>query len=210
MKITYSLILGILFFSTFLLIGCASTDMTSEANPEITIHHYGTILAVGYFANLDVRKNAENELCEDIVGDTTTKCIESNSVFFPGETYTAEDTSRKLAALHIDAVLTIRPTGSGTSSAYIPPTTYVTGTAYSYGNTVNASTTSQTFGGFSIHKPWANLEITLFSIADNKIAWYATGQAHGNAHASWDDLAVSAADECVEKLLDDGVLQKHH
>jgi len=208
MKSGYRSILSLLISLLFLITGCASTDMTSEANPDITTHHYETILAVGYFGSLELRKDAENELCEDIVGDTTTKCIESNSVFFPGETYSAEDTSKKLAALHVDAVLTIRPIGSGTSSAYIPPTTYATGTAHAYGNTVTGTATSQTFGGFSVHKPWENLEITLYSIADKKIAWYATGQSHGNAHASWDDLIESAADKCVDKLLDDGVLQK--
>jgi hypothetical protein len=208
MRSLYNPVSGILFLTALLMTGCASTDMTSEANPEISTHHYDTILVVGDFSSLKHRKSLESEICEDIVGDTTTKCIEANSIFFPGDTYTPEEIEEKIRSLHIDGVLTMEPTGSGTSSTYIPPTTYVTGSAYSYGNTVSGTATAHTYGGFSVHKPFASYTITLFSIVDNKMAWYATAQSRGNAFASWDDLIEDAADECIDKLIDDGVLQE--
>jgi hypothetical protein len=113
-----------------------------------------------------------------------------------------------LRELSVDAVLTLQPTGSGTSSTYVPQTSHTTGSATVIGNTVTGSSTTQTYGGYSIEKPWANSEVVLRSTSDGTVAWYATAASGGNAFAGWDDLINSASSKAVSKLVSDGVFQK--
>ncbi|MGB9430155.1 MAG: hypothetical protein WCC11_09845, partial [Gammaproteobacteria bacterium] len=195
------------------------TEYTNFLTPPFT-----TVLVFGGFANLEQRQYAEDQLCEYFGDFANVRCLESLKIFFPGETYSSQQITSRVAELHVDGVVILKPTASGTSSVYIPPTTetswtanvsantYVnpySDTAYTNG-TVNGSSTTHTYGGFSIHKPWASFQATLWSTADNKIAWYATADSRGGGFAKWDDLIESAAEKTAKKLVADGVLQPRH
>lgn len=202
-----SLPLALTLIFAVVLLGCARTEMTSLANPAFAGQNFSTLLVEGGFADLEHRQYAEDQLCEYLADFSNIRCVESLKIFFPGQSYTQGQINSKLAELHVDGILFLRPTNSGVSSAYIPPTTYTTGSASVYGNTVYGSTTTQSVGGFSVLKPWASFQAILYSAANDKIAWYGTADSSGNAFAKWDDLIESAAEKTAKKLVADGVLR---
>lgn len=192
-----------------LLAACASTKVTSELNPEMSGRTYTNVLVYADIADLEYRKEIEQEFCDRITSKTSSACLQSAQVFFPGQPYTADDISKRIAELHVDGVLMLKAS-SGVSSSYVPPTTYTTGTATVYGNTISGQSTTQTFGGYNVNKPWANYQVSFWSVADNKVAWYGSGKSRGNAFAEWSDLIESAAKETVSSMLDDGLLKEHN
>ena len=197
-----------LVFAIVLLVGCASTRMTSQANQELAGHSFSRILVHGNFESLELRKTAEETLCSELLQTTPIECLIASEVFFPGQEFSMEQTFNRLAELQVDGVLTIQPTGSGTTSSYIPQSSSTTGSAYSSGNMVTSSSRTQTYGGYSVSKPWASFEVTLYSIATGKVAWYATADTGGNAYAGWNTLVTSVSSKSVYKLIEDGVLPK--
>lgn len=194
--------------ATVLVAGCASTRMTTQVNPELMGRTFSKVMVHGNFQNLEHRQLAEDKLCTDLARLSGCECLKSSEVFFPGEEYSAEQIASRLTELGIDAVLTLQPTGSGTSSTYVPQTSHTTGSATVIGNTVTGSSTTQTYGGYNINKPWANYEAVLLSTSDGHVAWYATARSGGNAFAGWDDLIRSASSKTVSKLVSDGVFPK--
>jgi hypothetical protein len=188
--------------------GCASTRMTSQVNREVTVGTFRKVLVDAKFKSLEHRKLAEGRLCTELIRVASCECLKSAEVFFPGQEHTAEQIDSRLSELHVDAVLTLQPVGSGTSSSYVPQSSYTTGSATTSGGTVMGSSTTRTYGGYSVDKPWANYEAMLQSRSDGKVAWYATATSRGNAFAGWSDLINSATSATVGKLVLDGVLEK--
>lgn len=195
---------------TLSLVGCTPTNvvMASQSNPDTAGHAFTKILAVGAFESLTYRRIAEKKLCYEINSDTEIECVESSQVFFPGQNYSSADVASRLANLHVDGILTLKPVSSGVSSAYVPPTSYTTWAAYISGNMVNGSATTQTFGGYSTQEPWINFEVILWSITDNKVAWYATASTTGHEAAQWDDLINATSEKAESDLLDDRVFKR--
>lgn len=191
-----------------LLAGCATTRMTSQINQDVMGRSFGKVLVHGNFQSLEYRQLAEETLCTELARVAGCECLKSSEVFFPGEEYSAEQISIRLSDLKIDGVLTLQPTGSGTSSTYVPQTSHTTGSATVTGNTVTGSSTTRTSGGYNVSKPWANYEAVLLSTSDGRVAWYATAASGGNAFAGWEDLIKSASNKTVSKLVSDGVLRK--
>lgn len=191
-----------------MLVGCATTRITSQVNREVIGRSFGKVLVHGNFQNLEYRQLAESKLCSGLAEATGVACLKSAEVFFPGQEYSAEQIAERLSELQIDAVLTLQPTGSGTSSTYVPQTSHTTGRATVIGNTVTGSSTTQTYGGYYISKPWQNCEAVLWSTSDGKVVWYGTAASRGNAFAGWDDLINSASSKTVSKLVSDGVFLK--
>ncbi|GIW33620.1 hypothetical protein [Meiothermus sp.] len=191
-----------------ILVGCTTTRITSQVNREAVQRNFSKLLVHSSFQNLEYRQLAENKLCAELAAATGVTCLRSITVFFPGQKYTVEQIAERLSELQIDAVLTFQPTGSGTSSTYIPQRSYTTGSATVIGNTVIGSSTTQTYGGYNIRTPWANFEAVLWSTSDDKAVWYATAASEGNALAGWDGLISSASSKVVSKLVSDGVFRK--
>ncbi|MCI0453177.1 MAG: hypothetical protein L0Z51_12470 [Candidatus Latescibacteria bacterium] len=193
-------------FTILLAAGCASTDLTSQVNLEVARRGFTRVLVEGNFQSLEHRQIAEEKLCSELARLATCECVKASDVFFPGKQYSFDELKKRFAELGIDAVLTLQPTGGGTSSTYVPQTTQTTGNAQVIGNTITGSSTTQSYGGYNVSKPWSNFEASLWSTTDGEVAWYATAQSGGNAFAGWDDLIKSAAGKTVSKLVTDGVL----
>ncbi|RUT74410.1 hypothetical protein [Marinobacter sp. NP-6] len=187
---------------------CASTEMTSRANPELEGRAFDKVLVFGKFQNLNHREVAESEFCSNLGRLTNSECIKSSEVFFVGESQSAEQIDARVKEQEIDAVLILQPSDSGTSSSYVPPSYETQSNATVTGNMISGSSTTYTYGGYTLNKPWAKYEVSLIAIVDGRVAWYATGQSRGNAYAGWDDLIESATSESVKKLVSDGVLRK--
>jgi hypothetical protein len=192
---------------SILLVGCAVTRMTSQINPECLGHRFEKVLVYGNFQSLEQRQLAEEKLCSKLTHTATCECLKSSDVFFPGQEYSGMEIGNRLFTLGIDGVLTFQPMSSGTSSTYTPPTSYTTGSAQIFGNTIIGSSRTHTYGGYNVSKPWSNYKAVLWSTAERRVVWYATGTAGGNAFAGWDDLIKSAAGKTVSQLAADGVLR---
>ena len=191
-----------------ILSGCARTRMTSLVNREVLGRSFERVLVHGNFQNLEYRRLAEEKICAELSLITMCECFKSLEVFFPGQGYSSEEIASRLRQLRIDVVLVLQPTGSGTSSIYVPQTYSTTGSATIIGNTVDVSSTTHTYGGYEITKPWATFEAILWETSQGKVAWYATAASRGNAFAEWADLISSAANKTVNKLVADGVFPK--
>ena len=189
-------------------VGCASTHMVSQPNTTLTGRSFRRILVVANFQSLEHRRLAEERLSSELASATACTGVLSSQVFFPGQDYTPDQMKESIDRLGIDAVLTLQPIGSGTSSTYVPPTTTTQTSAYVTGNTISGTSTSQTSGGYNLSKPWANFEAVLRTAADGQVAWYATAESGGNAYAGWNNLIKSAAGKTVKCLVSDGVLER--
>jgi hypothetical protein len=176
-------------------------------NAQLAGRTFSTVLVVGKFQSLEQRRLAEERLCSELSNATTCRCVAWSQAFFPGQDYSADQIRENLQRLQIDAVLTLQPTGSGTSTSYVPQSSTTTSNAYVTGNTITGTSKTQTSGGYNINKPWASFEATLWSVADDQIAWYATAESGGNAYAGWDNLIKSAAGKTINGLVADGVLR---
>lgn len=190
-----------------LIAGCATTRITSQVNPEVVSRNFDNVLVYGNFANLEYRKRAEKKLCWELNRKSDCHCFRSTYVFFPGQTYSGDEISDRINELEIDGVLILQPTGSGLSSTYIPQTTHTTGSAQIFGNKITGSSTTETYGGYNVNKPWANYEAIFWSISEGKVAWYATATSGGNAFANWNDLINSACGKTIKKLAADGIIR---
>ncbi len=186
--------------------GCVNTTINSVPNRWLPQESYSRILVVGNFGELAVRQAAEYKTCLDMNEKTATDCVPSAGVLFPGSPINAESLRRAVEKVGADAVLVIGSTGSGSSSVYIPPTTQTRGSATVFGNTVSAQSTTRTYGGYNVSKPWAGFEVVLFSVRQDQRVWYATASTGGNAFSSWDDLIDAASGKTVARLVEDGVL----
>lgn len=196
-----------------------SVDMASQANPEYAGRTYHKVMVEADIADLRWRKKVEYEFCDRITDKTTSGCVQSATVFFPGQTYTKEEMRKRIMEQQIDAILVISG-HSGVNSTYVPPTIYTTantnvnGTVTGYGNTAygnaqaNTQYTTQALGGGYINKPWAQYQTSLWETQDEKVVWYASGNASGNAFSNFDDLIQDAAEDTIGHMMDDGVMQE--
>lgn len=205
-KIYYWRCVAFTLFST-LLIGCASTRMVSQVNTELASRSFTKILVNGNFQSLEYRQLVEDKLCDELSRITTCIFLKSYDVFFPGQEYSMEQIANRLTELGIDGILIIQPKGSGITSAYVPQMSHTNISAWISGNTVSGSSTTMTYGGYRIGKPWANFEAILWSVADDKVAWYATAITKGYAYNDWGDLVKSASSKTIRKLIADEIFR---
>lgn len=183
--------------------GCASTRMTSKVDPVVVERPFRKILVHASFNDLEAREVAEDKLCAEMQNVSVCECAKSVQLFFPGRQYSAEEAAEILLNAGIDGVLILQPTGSGTNSHYVPPTSRTTSSARVSGNSIFGSSTTTTSGGYSVSKPWETYEASLYFVDSGDVVWYATAKASGNRYADAHDLIRSASAKAVEKLLGD-------
>jgi hypothetical protein len=157
--------------------------MTSRANPQLDGRIFEKILVHGKFQNLKHRETAENRLCSNLERLTNSECIKSSDVSFVGGVQTPEQIFARVMEFEIDSILILKTSNSGSSSHYVPPTYETQSSATIDGNMISGSSTTQTYGGYTLNKPWAQYEVSLTAIEDGRVAWYATGQSRGNEYA---------------------------
>lgn len=188
-----------------LLSGCASTRITSQADPTRGQAVYDTMMVYANFEDLDLRKRGEDELQTRLTARGVI-CHRASDVFFPGGTYTADEARDRLATLGIEAIVVVAAYDAGTSETYVPPTYYTEGTAWGSGNTVRGRATTRTVGGQTYKKPWARFQADVFDVRSERRTWVATANTKGNAYASWRTLVGSLCAKVVRQLGTDGVV----
>ncbi|MGQ9848086.1 MAG: hypothetical protein ACUVQP_11395 [Bacteroidales bacterium] len=209
MKIfNYSFILLILIF----IFGCASTRMTSFKDPDYQKAEFKRILVVANTNDLEDRKKLESKMVEEF-SDIGVYALESFRLFPPTRELTDEDKVELLLKNDIDAFILISVGESGVSEVYVPQTSSTTKTKGSvsvYGNTAKYEEKSTTIyqGGYTLNKPWAEFETSLYDVSNGQMVWIASSFTGGNAYANRNTIVNSYCEKTVEKLLEDRLIKR--
>lgn len=199
-RFVLSIVMATLFAS-----GCASTRMTSMRDPESSGKRYSSVLVVGSLQDLGYRKQIEQEVVKKLK-DLGVSGTSSMEVALPGKQVTTEEFQKIIEQHRIDCVLIMGNTDSGSTSFWVPQSSYTRGTATVQGNTVQGSSTTKTYGGFYGSKPWANFDAKIYDVSSGTLVWTATARSGGNAYANTADLINSFARKTVETAKEDGIL----
>lgn len=195
----------------FLLIGCATTNLSSFRAPEFADASYRRIMISVPFADFGTRIEAETiflKACSWYSNWRDITCLSYIQVLPPTQEYTAEEIAKALSDQHIDALMVIRMTNAYSTQAYVPEFTTTSGRATASGNTMSYSGQSFSYGGFSVSKPTVQFEIKLFDAASSKVAWIGGSTTRGNANAGFDTLLRSLANSALQRLDQDGLIKK--
>lgn len=188
----------------FVLIGCASTKLTSFVDPDFTNTTYKEILIFYPSSDLDEKKEVEEIYKESFAeyGITTLSSIE---LFPPTRNLTVDNMIEIMKEKEIDAVLFVEFTDAWTDETYIPETQTTTkkGNVNVFGNTATykEKSTTYTSGGYNISKPRVQFVTRLVDIEKDQVAWIGSSLTKGNAFAKLHKLISSLAETTIEDLI---------
>lgn len=207
-----SIMVSIVLLVMFLLVGCASTNMTSFKDPDYQKANFKRILIVANTNDLQDRQRLESKMVEAFL-EVGVYSLESFKLFPPTREFTNEEKVDLLLKNNIDAFVSISVGESGVSEVYVPQTsstTKTTGNVNVSGNTANYRQKSTTTydGGYTLNKPWAEFETKLYDVSNGRMAWIASSFTGGNAYANRNTVMNSYCSKTVEQLLEDNIIQE--
>lgn len=196
----------------FLLVGCASTKMTSFKDPDYQKAEFKRILVVANTNDLEDRQTLESKMVKEF-SSIGVYALESFRLFPPTRELTDEDKVELLLKNDIDAFISISVGESGVSEVYVPQTSSTTktkGNVNVYGNTATYKEKSTTTyqGGYTLNKPWAEFETRLYDVSSGQMAWIASSFTGGNAYANRNTVINSYCGKTVDQLLEDNLITK--
>ena len=199
-------------FIAFLIVGCASTRMTSFKDPDYQKAEFKRILIVANTNDLEDRQKLESKMVEEF-SDIGVFALESFRLFPPTRELTDDDKVELLLKNNIDAFISISVGESGVSEVYVPQTSSTTktkGNVNVYGNTATYKEKSTTTyqGGYTLNKPWAEFETKLYDVSNGQMAWIASSFTGGNAYANRNTVINSYCGKTVDQLLEDNLITK--
>jgi hypothetical protein len=183
--------------------GCASTTMTSMLNRKVHHRPFRKVMVSVRFPSIEHQRPAEARMCERLMQQVAPthpgfQCVQSLSVFFPGDTYTEEQVSLLLRETGIDAILIIEPVASGTREVDLP---FIT-SFYAGNNTIAAAA----IGGPTL-RPWKKYAVSLLAEPGDTVVWYANGTTTGGELTAWPEYIRSITGRTMQKLLQDKVFE---
>lgn len=213
---------------TVLGVGCARMSMTSIPAPEIRGRTFRNVLVVADISDLRLRMTMEDHFrspsedgCAASVrqqgfvsaqrDSAVTACLggrlrfrSAHEVFFPGRDYSEDEVVAALRQYGIDATLVITPGASGSTEGFVPPNYSTTCTGFSL---TTGCTPTQSSGIVFLSRQWAQFSVKLYDATNGMVVWVAIATSGGNGFAQSADLLRSMADETLERLRADGVLE---
>ena len=193
-----------------LVLGCASTNITSFKDPAYQNTAFKQILIIANTSNLQSRQMLESQMVEAFKG-IGIDAMKSILLFPPTRTLSNEQKVELLLRYEIDAFLSIDVGERGVQNVYVPPTgstTKTKGEVSVYGNRAEYEEKSTTTvqGGYSISKPWAEFQINLYDVSSGSIAWIASSHTGGNGYASFTTVINSFCEKVVDQLKQDSLI----
>lgn len=196
-----------------LLASCAATRVTSQTAPEFKGKPFAKILVLVDSSDLEERQHAERAVV-DSLAYLDGQAVSSLDVVFAGSETTTDQFIKAAESVGADALLCLVTTDRGETLQHVPTTSFTnssaSGSAYAVGDTVygqaRGSSTTQTFGGGYVAKPWATYEARLIDVQSGHVAWYATARTNGNSLAGRSDLAISCSRQVALKMAFEGVV----
>lgn len=190
-----------------LLVGCASTKMTTYKDPEFSNVTYRSLVVSSNSQDLEHKGYMETRICQELsIYDV--KCQRSIDVFPPTRKFTDEQWVQRFINSGADALVTIELTDSYSTQSYVPQSSTTTGNIRAYGNTAHYNQTTNTYGGYNVSKPVEKYKVTLIDGRNGQVAFVATSSTRGNAFADDEDLSNSLAVELAQQLEKSGFLVK--
>ena len=213
MKSKFKLVTQVLLstITILLLAGCVSTSLTSYRDPEFSSRTFYKPIVFAATADIQWRDALETEIVHqfDRKNIVATKSID---VAPPtrGDIDWVSLIPQLKASGH-DSVVFVKISDLTLTESYVPKTygtTRHSGTISTYGNTATYSGTSYTpsYGGYSVNKPSASIETTVFELDTLKKVWVSGASSNGGGASTFSDIRRSYATKLVKKLKEDGVL----
>jgi hypothetical protein len=139
--------------------------------------------------------------------------MEGMNLFPPTRTLTDEQKIDLLLQNNIDSYIVVGVGETGTQQVYIPQTgssTKTKGSVNVYGNTgtYQEKSTTTTYGGYTVSKPWVQFDAKFFDVSNGQNAWVASAFTGGNAYANFNTVVNSFSSKTVEQLIKDGVVRR--
>ncbi len=189
-----------------LIVGCATTNLTSFRDPEFAGKNLHKILVVVPFSDLESRQTAETAFVNRFAGYGV-EAVPSMQMLMPTRTYTNEELAKILFENKVEGVLIVKLTDVSSTQTYVPQSSSTYGQGTLSGNTINYSSQTYSYGGYYISKPRVRFELQLFDVSSGKVAWVGTSLTRGNAYARFKTLINSLAGSAVRQLVQDGLVQ---
>lgn len=206
-----------LLFTPILLSGCAYSVVSSFKDPGFDIDHkYNSIVVAATNLPLDERIQAEKYMVK-LASKKGIRAIAGMKIMPPTRVNDKRSIAIALRNSGASGLLLLWATSKETREQYIPPTvisggsSYTTGTVSQLGgiytfNALTQYTPPVIIGGFTVEKPTATYKAALYDIKSGRKVWIADIRSRGNAYASYMTLARSAAEETINKLDKDGLI----
>jgi hypothetical protein len=196
---------------TLILVGCASTRMTSFKDPAYRYTTFQRVLIVVNTSNLERMLYFETQMVNEF-SKAGFYGIEGYKLFPPTRNLSPTEKVELLKRENIDSYLSISVGETGVERIYIPPTgttTSTTGSVTVAGNNATYSEKSVTEiqGGYTLSKPWAEFETKLIDVSNGNTAWLATSFTGGNAFADFNTVINSFCEETLNKLKHDNLIK---
>lgn len=190
--------------TSILLLGCASTKLTSFVDPDFSNTTYHKILIFFPSSDLNEQKEAE-DIYKEYFMEYGIQTLASMEIFPPTRNYTTDEMIDIMKQKKVDAVLFVEFTDAWNDETYIPETKTSTkkGNITVYGNTAKykeKSTTSSS-GGYYVKKPRIKFESRLVDLNKDKVAWIGSSLTKGNAFAKLHKLISSLAESTLADLI---------
>lgn len=185
--------------------GCANTSLTARTNPETAGRQITKVMVRAEYASLNHRQTAEDALCGELSKTSAWTCVTYGKVFFIGESYTPEQVQARMQSNDVDAVLLVKPTDSGTTSTALGPVSAPNAGLALLEHMLSDASKKPIQEASSLDKPWANYEMKLISVADDRVIWYASANANGTIFADWKDLIAATAKQTARELMQSGL-----
>jgi hypothetical protein len=190
---------------SFLMVGCATTEITTFKDPEYSSNKYESIYIVTSGLNLADRDLTEAKVCEEFANIELT-CIRDLEVFLPTRSYTEEEKEAVLRALNVDATLGIYLTANYSNQTYVPQTSFTSGNIYGSGYSSSYSGTTYSFGGYAASTPVEEYRIVLIDSNSGQQALVAAGKTSGDDAVNTEGMRASLAEEIVATLITEEML----
>ena len=190
----------ILLAFTALLMGCATTQMSTYKDPKYTEKSYTSFLVMSNFSDLENKAYFESKMKEELasLGLSAQRGID---IILPTREYSDAQFAQAVKASGAQALLSVTLTNAYSTSTYVPPTYNTTGNAYASGNTANWNSTTYQSGGYNVNKPVEEYEISIIDLTTLEKVMISTSKTKGNAFAKGKDLSNSLVRKIVDELI---------
>lgn len=193
----------IIFLTSILLLGCASTKLTSFVDPDFTNSYYHKILI--YFPSLDLDEQKEAEdIYKECFAEYGLEALSSTELFPPTRSFSSDEMIDVMKQNKVEAVLFVEFKDAWNDETYIPETqtTNKKGDLEVYGNRAEykEKSTTYSYGGYYVNKPRIKFESRLVDLNMDKIAWIGSSLTKGNAFAKFHKLISSLAESTLADL----------
>lgn len=170
----------ILLIFAFLFISCASTRISSFANPDIDVLKYKKMFVVIDSSDIDFIQRLEKTLVK-VFAKNNLEAIPSTQLIPPLKKFSNEEIDNIIEKSGVDSVLSIAIVSADHGSTYIPLQTHTRyDSTFINGRYVFVPYTT-TSGGYSKPYSRARFEITLKDIKTDEIVFVSTAYSEGES-----------------------------